>query len=128
VTGPCLFSPSERMKRRRGSGGAFAGNETADEKRAGVAPNCDVSFGTASKLTLIYREHFSLGSAAMSSHADVQDKPACPSCRGQGAATGVTMRNYQRTISYVCGTCMKTWTATDQVPLDLIGEERRPSR
>jgi len=38
------------------------------------------------------------------------------------------MRNYQRTITYVCSTCMKTWTATDQVPLDLMGEERQPSR
>jgi len=40
----------------------------------------------------------------------------------------VTMRNYQRTITYVCSTCMKTWTATDHVPLDLMREERQPSR
>ena len=64
----------------------------------------------------------------MSSRADVHYKPACPFCRGQGAANEVTMRNYQRTITYVCRTCMKTWTATEKVPLDLIGEERRPSR
>ena len=48
----------------------------------------------------------------MNSHADVQYKPACPFCRGQGAANEVTMHNYQRTITYVCNTCKKTWTAT----------------
>jgi hypothetical protein len=64
----------------------------------------------------------------MNCHADVQYQPACPFCRGQGAANEVTMRNYQRTITYVCSTYMKTWTATDQLPLDLIGEERQPSR
>ena len=64
----------------------------------------------------------------MNSQPDVQYNPACPFCRGQGAANEMTMRNYQRTITYVCSICMKTWTATDQVPLDLMGEERQPSR
>jgi transposase-like protein len=64
----------------------------------------------------------------MKSHSDVFYRPACPFCRGQGAANEVTMRNYQRTITYVCSTCMKTWTATDHVPLDLMREERQPSR
>jgi len=64
----------------------------------------------------------------MKSHSDVLYRPACPFCRGQGAANEVTMRNYQRTITYVCSTCMKTWTATDHVPLDLMREERPPSR
>jgi hypothetical protein len=64
----------------------------------------------------------------MNSHTDVLYRPACPFCRGQGAANEVTMRNYQRTITYVCSTCMKTWTATDHVPLDLMREERQPSR
>jgi len=64
----------------------------------------------------------------MNSHADVRYKPACPFCRGQGAANEMTMRNYQRTITYVCSTCMKTWTATDQVSFDLMGEQRQRSR
>jgi transposase-like protein len=64
----------------------------------------------------------------MSSRADVHYKPACPFCRGQGAANEVTMHNYQRTITYVCSTCTKTWTATDRVPLLPMGEERQPSR
>jgi hypothetical protein len=64
----------------------------------------------------------------MNSHADVQYKPACPLCRGQGAANEVTMHNYQWTITYVCSTCMKTWTATDHVPLHPMAEERQPSR
>ena len=64
----------------------------------------------------------------MNSHADVQSKPACPFCRGQGAANEVTMHNYQRTITYVCNTCMKTWTATDHAPLHPGGQERQPSR
>ena len=42
----------------------------------------------------------------MNSHADVQYQPACPFCRGQGAANEVTMHNYQRTITYGCRTCM----------------------
>jgi hypothetical protein len=63
----------------------------------------------------------------MNSHADAY-KPACPFCRGQGAANEMTMRNYRRTITYVCSTCMKTWTTTDQVSLDLVGEGRQFSR
>jgi len=64
----------------------------------------------------------------MNSHADVQYQPACPFCRGQGAANEMTMHNYQRTITYVCSTCMKSWTTTDHVPLHQMGEERQPSR
>ena len=64
----------------------------------------------------------------MSSRADVHYERACPFCRGQGAANEVTMHNYQRTIMYVCSTCMKTWSPTDHVPLHPMGEERQPSR
>ena len=64
----------------------------------------------------------------MSSRADVHYKPACPFCRGQGATNEVTLHNYRRTITYVCSTCMKTWTATDHVALHPMAEERQPSR
>jgi transposase-like protein len=64
----------------------------------------------------------------MNFHANVQYRPACPFCRGQGTANEMTMRNYQRTITYVCTTCTKTWTTTDQVSLDLMGEGRQFSR
>ena len=64
----------------------------------------------------------------MSSRADVHYKAGVPLLSRPGAANEVTMHNYQRTITYVCSTCMKTWTATDHVPLRRMGEERQPSR
>ena len=64
----------------------------------------------------------------MSSRADVHYSRRAPPVAAGGAANEVTMHNYQRTITYVCSTCMKTWTATDHVPLYPMGEERQPSR
>jgi len=54
----------------------------------------------------------------MKSQSDEQFKPSCPYCRGVGAANRVLMHDQQRTITYVCSTCRRNWTATDRVPYE----------
>ena len=40
-------------------------------------------------------------------------KPSCPYCRGEGAATKVLLSQEQRTITYTCRTCERTWICGD---------------
>ena len=46
---------------------------------------------------------------------------ACPYCRGSAAPIEVTMQSGERTLSYVCSTCQKTWTVTTrEFPLTAV--------
>ena len=47
-----------------------------------------------------------------------QFSPKCPHCRGSGAPNEVIMQDQQRTITYVCSTCQKSWATTDRVPYE----------
>jgi transposase-like protein len=37
---------------------------------------------------------------------------ACPYCRGSASPIEVSMQTGERTLTYVCSTCHKTWTVT----------------
>jgi len=49
------------MKCRRAREGTLVRNKTADAREKLSIPNRYVSFETASRLTVIYRQHFCLG-------------------------------------------------------------------
>ena len=49
-------------------------------------------------------------------------KASCPSCySGHGTARAVTIRNYEKTITYVCDACENEWAMTDSVQLPTLG-------
>ena len=55
-----------------------------------------------------------------SSPIEVATKPArpdsCPDCpKGLGLARTVTIKDSQRTITYVCDTCQHTWDVTEPI-------------
>mgnify|MGYP003576951934 CR=1 FL=1 len=54
----------------------------------------------------------------MDKKSELKFAPSCPYCRGVGAPNECMMHDQQRTITFVCSTCHKTWTATDRVPYE----------
>ena len=53
--------------------------------------------------------------------------PPCPFCgRGYGKVNEVTLQHYERTVTFMCRACDKTWTATDNLQ-SLSGPEEGPS-
>ena len=48
--------------------------------------------------------------------SNIEFSPPCPFCGdGHGKATTVSMRSYERLITYVCHDCEQTWTTTDRI-------------
>ena len=60
----------------------------------------------------------------MNSISAEQFNPPCPYCRGEGAATKLLLSQEQRTITYTCRTCERTWICADP-PSEL--ERTQPS-
>jgi len=45
----------------------------------------------------------------MESKFDDQFSSQCPYCEGTGTPQEMTVRDYERTIRFVCGSCLRTW-------------------
>jgi hypothetical protein len=46
-------------------------------------------------------------------YSDDLSNPPCPYCRGEGVATKMVLSQEQRTFTFTCRTCERTWICGD---------------
>ena len=61
----------------------------------------------------------------MESKFDDRFSSQCPYCQGTGTPQEMTIRDWERTIRFVCDTCLRVWISGDAPPTP---ERAQPSR